>query len=64
MQRNGLTGWPEGTHTKLSSLSLNPDQAINCHPGVSQAGKFIDACAVSQMDDKLLYHLRALVCGR
>ena len=24
--------------SKLSSLGLNPDPGINCHPGVSQAG--------------------------
>jgi len=32
--------------SQLSSLGLNPDRAINCHPGVSQAGRFIIVCAV------------------
>ena len=38
--------------TKLSSLGLNPDPAINCHPGVSQAGWFINVCTVHPMDVK------------
>ena len=35
-----MAGWLRRMHTrsKLSSLGLNPDPAINCHPGVSQAG--------------------------
>ena len=52
--QDGLGSW--GTHTplKLSSLGLNPDPAINCHSGVSQAGWFISACAALEMDVKLL----------
>ena len=50
-------GWPRGTHTrthahtplKLSSLGLNLNPNINCHPSVSQA--FV--CAVPRMDVKL-----------
>jgi len=38
---------------KLSSLGLNRDPAINHHPGVSQAGRFISACAVPRIDIKL-----------
>ena len=30
----------------LSSLGLNPNPAINCHPGVSPAGWFINVCAI------------------
>ena len=49
--------WQDGREAqaltyKLSSLGLNPDSAINCHPGVSQAGRFINVCVVSQMDIK------------
>ena len=38
-----LEGWQDGLEvctliSKLSSLGLNPDPAINCHPGVPQAG--------------------------
>jgi len=33
----------------LCSLDLNPDPAINCHPGVSQVGWFINVCAVPPM---------------
>ena len=35
---------------KLLSLGLNPDPAINCHPGVSQTGWFINVSAVPRMD--------------
>ena len=42
--------WQNGleVHTltaKLSSLGLNSDPAINCHPGVSHVECFINACA-------------------
>ena len=30
--------------SKLSSLGSNPNPAINCHPGVSQAGLYINVC--------------------
>ena len=39
--------------SQLSGLGLNPDPVINCRPGVSQAGWFINVCAVLQMDVKL-----------
>jgi len=29
---------------------LNPDPAINCHPGVSPAGRFINVCVVPRKD--------------
>ena len=50
--------WQDGLEvrtlaSKLSSLGLNPDPAMNCHPDVSQAGWFIDVCAVPRMDVKL-----------
>ena len=32
------------TCSKLSSMGLNPDPAINYHAGVSQAGRFINVC--------------------
>ena len=58
-------GQPRGTHArcKPSSLGLNPDPAINCHPGVSQAGWFINVCAVPRMDVKCVSRLPAFVGG-
>ena len=53
----GLAGWPRCTvstfASKMSRLGLNPDPAINCHPSVSQAGPFINVCAVPRIDIKL-----------
>ena len=50
----GLIGWARDTHaSKLASLGLNLNPAINCHPGVSQAGWFISVCTVHRMDIKL-----------
>ena len=51
----GLAGLPRGTHTrlKLSSEGLNPNPAINRHPGISQAGWLLNVCAIPPMDDKL-----------
>ena len=49
--------------SKLSSLRLNPNPAINRHPSVSQAGRFINACAVPRMDVKRASRLPALVGG-
>ena len=51
-------GWQDGLEvltlfSKLSSLGLNPGPCINYHPGVSQAGSFINVCAVPRMDVKL-----------
>ena len=54
--------WQDGLeiHTlasKLSSLGLNPEPAINC-PGVSRQGdSSINVCAVPRMDIKLMSHL-------
>ena len=50
--------WQDGLEvrtltSKLSSLGLNPDPAINYHPGVSQAGRFILLWAFPRMDVKL-----------
>ena len=36
-------------HSQLSNLGSNLDPDINCHPGVSPAGRFINVCAVTQM---------------
>ena len=36
-----------------SSLGLNLDQAINCHPGVLQAERGINVCTVHRKDIKL-----------
>ena len=44
----GLAGWPGGIcrlASKMSRLRLNVGPAINCHPGVLQAGRGIDVCA-------------------
>ena len=40
---------------ELSSLGLNLDPAINCHPGVARAWGRIEVCAI---------HLRAFVGSR
>ena len=40
-------------NSELSSLGLNLGPAINSHPAVSQAGAFINVCAVPRMDVKL-----------
>ena len=55
MNHHITAGKSRGMHarSKLSSLGLNPDPAINCHLGVSQAGWFINVCAVPWMDVKL-----------
>ena len=37
---------------KLSHLGLNLDRAINCHSGLSEAGRRMNACAIYQMDIK------------
>ena len=47
--------------SELSSLGLNLEPAINCHPGVLQAGLCINVCAVAQMDIKMAPHLRILI---
>ena len=39
--------------TELSSLCLNLDSAVNCHPGVSQAGRGINVCAAPRSGMKL-----------
>ena len=65
-------GWQDGLEvqevctqdSELSSLGLNPDPAINCHPGVSRAGWSIDVCAVPRMDVKLGDRLPVLVGER
>ena len=64
-------GWQDGLDlgertlaSKLSRLGSNPDPAINCHPGVSQAGLFINVCAVSRMDVKLGMLAAGISCGR
>ena len=36
--------------SELSRLGSNLGPAINCHPSVSQAGRFIYVCAVPSMD--------------
>ena len=38
MHPHSTAEWPRGmdTRSKLSSLGLNLNPAINCHPGVSQ----------------------------
>ena len=50
-----LAGWPWGMHICLS------DPAINCHPGVSQAGWFISVCAIPRMDVKWVFCLPGLI---
>ena len=52
------------TVTKLSGLGLNPDLAINCHHIASQAGRFINVCAIPWMDVNWASHLPAFVGGR
>ena len=64
-----VMGWKDGLDvrtlaSKLARLSSNPDPAINCHPGISQAGSFVNMCAVPWIDIKLASHLPALVVGR
>ena len=39
--------------SELSSLGLNFGPATNSHPGVSQAGRGINVCAVPRMDATL-----------
>ena len=61
-----VCGWEDGLEvctlaSELSSLGFNPDPtischlkpAMNCHPGVSQAGLFINVCAIPWMVVKL-----------
>ena len=38
--------------SKLSSLGLNPDPAINYHLDVSKAGQFINVCVIPWMGIK------------
>ena len=50
-----LWGWQDSLYVcalafQQSSLGLNPDTAINWHPGVSQAGRGTDVRTVPQMD--------------
>ena len=39
--------------SKMSSMGLTLGPAIHCHPGVSQAGWFMNVCAVHRKDVKL-----------
>ena len=54
MNHQIMAGEPRGVHacSKLSRKGSNPDPPMDCHPGVSQAGWFINVCAVSLMDMK------------
>ena len=61
----GPEGWEDGREictltSKLSSLGLNLSAAINCHPSVSQAGQFINVCAILRWMSNLC-HLTTLV---
>ena len=47
-------GWQDNLDVRtlasqLFSPGLNLDQDINCHPGVSQVGRFINVCAIPRM---------------
>ena len=53
-----LVGWQDGQEvrtltSKLSRLGWTHDPALNCHPSVSQAGWYINTCAIPGMDIKL-----------
>ena len=52
-----VEGWQDSQEvcalaSELSSLGLNPDPAINCHPGVSHAGQGSNVCAINLVDVK------------
>ena len=66
LQSYQTKGWQYGLEVRtLASnlLSLGPEPAINCHPGVSQAGWFINVSPFSWMDVKWVSHLPAFVGG-